>query len=833
MANMVNFGIDLGTTNSLIARFNKGVVEIFKNPIGQKETLPSVVGFRRGRILIGDNARTYAEKDPRNVVSRFKRRMGTTESFPIESIQQSKTPVDLSAEVLKELKTFVYSGEPVGAAVITVPASFDNMQSNATKEAGERAGFKQVVLLQEPIAASLAYANSKKGNDTIKGQWLVYDLGGGTFDVALVKTVEGELKIVDHEGDNFLGGTDFDADIVDHLVVPRLRDEGDFGELAHELKGASGRHAYLWQTLLHKAEAAKVLLSNRSSAEIEIEATDLSDAHIEAVVTITRSEFEALIKPHIDRTAEMIKTMLARNSLRPTDLKFVLLVGGSTFIPFVRQRIGELLGIPVSHDIDPITAVAVGAAYFAATKTRESGDKQPSLGTKGGPTVRLTYDRITRHNEALLAGRVEGTTTDLFYRVTRDDGGFDSGVKALTFRINEDLPLVPDEYNTFTFRILDSQHNALDLGIAPIEIAHGYAPSGQVVPHDISLVVDDPEFNRMKLEPLFLKNTILPGKTRKVVATNRTVIRGCEDDVIRIMVTEGPSEALPAATLRVGELTITGKQLMVDLFRGSDIELEVEMTESRDIRVSAHIPAIGQDFKQVFTPARREVNVDTLKHEIRSLNKSLEAELAEAEERENFAVAAALKPLRKEAQDLDDDSVVIDTEDSTDERYKLEDRKNKLARKIDGLTKGKLVDRRRAEYYDVKESCGQVVADNGNDREKRSFEQMISTEAAVVASGSPRKIEAAIDSLRQLRFQILRRTPVFLTEWFEWLASQRQRLNDQTQAKSLIEAGKLAVSQERFDSLEEINFALGALLPDDQRQEVQQRYDCYAGFGLR
>jgi molecular chaperone DnaK len=136
--------------------------------------------------------------------------MGTAESFKIKSINESKTPIELSAQVLKELKTFVNTGDTLDAVVITIPASFDTIQSNATKEAGIQAGFKQVVLLQEPIAASLAYANMKKEREMKEGQWLVYDLGGGTFDVALIKIKDGEMKVLDHEGDNFLGGADFD-----------------------------------------------------------------------------------------------------------------------------------------------------------------------------------------------------------------------------------------------------------------------------------------------------------------------------------------------------------------------------------------------------------------------------------------------------------------------------------------------------------------------------------------------------------------------------------------------------------------------------------------------
>ncbi|MBK7103112.1 MAG: Hsp70 family protein [Flavobacteriales bacterium] len=285
MSKTINFGIDLGTTNSLIAKFNKGTVEVYKNPVGFKETLPSVVAFRNDRILVGERGRAYLEKDPKSTVGQFKRKMGTTESFKIKSLDQSKTPIELSALVLKELKTFIHTGEIPEAVVITIPASFDMVQSNATKEAGHQAGFKQVVLLQEPIAASLAYANKTTGNELNNSQWIVYDLGGGTFDVALVRISEGELKVIDHEGDNFLGGADFDALIVERIVVPAIAKKGQFADLLDQLKSRSGRLNSKWYALLAAAEEAKMELSTKSSAEIDVELEDDDGETISMLLT--------------------------------------------------------------------------------------------------------------------------------------------------------------------------------------------------------------------------------------------------------------------------------------------------------------------------------------------------------------------------------------------------------------------------------------------------------------------------------------------------------------------------------------------------------------------
>lgn len=342
---MINYGIDLGTTNSAIAKFSKGEIEVFKNPLETgKETLPSVVYYKNNKIIVGTSARSYLPRDIDNVFGAFKRYMGTTESFKVKSTNQIKTPVELSAEVLKELKGFVHTGEIVEAAVITIPASFDVIQSNATKEAGLLAGFKQVILLQEPIAASLAFANKNKERDLENGQWLVYDLGGGTFDVALIKIKDGEMKVLDHEGDNFLGGADFDNLIVEKIVIPYLKKHYQFSDIENEMKSKSGRLNKAYIRFLLNAEETKKTLSARSSAEIEL--SDISDDKNEAIdisIDITRSEFEIIIKDCLDRTLDMIKKILVRNSLKPSDIQFILMVGGSTYIPYVRKRVEEIL----------------------------------------------------------------------------------------------------------------------------------------------------------------------------------------------------------------------------------------------------------------------------------------------------------------------------------------------------------------------------------------------------------------------------------------------------------------------------------------------------------
>ena len=827
MSNMISFGIDLGTTNSLVAKFNKGTVEVFKNPNGFKETLPSVVGFRNDRILVGEQARAYAEKDPKSVVSSFKRKMGTTESFKIKALGQSKTPIELSAFVLKELKTFIHTGEVPEAVVLTIPASFDMVQSNATTEAGYAAGFKQVVLLQEPIAASLAYANKEKGVDLKTSKWIVYDLGGGTFDVALVEILEGELKVVDHEGDNYLGGSDFDALIVERIIVPQLQEKGKFTDLLAQMKSESGKYNRLWTVLLHKAEEAKIELSNKQSAEIDLgmirNLEDEDGNSIDSILSITRSEFEAVIKDAIDGTAEMLRKILTRKGLRPQDLKFVLMVGGSTYTPFVRKRIEELLGIPVNTGIDPTNAIAIGAAYFADTKEINLGEKTAAKPMQPGAfRVRVSYNRASQEKEEMFSARVEGDITGKFYRITREDGGYDSSLKKLSARIVEDLPLQSDAYNLFTFKIYDGQNNLVPTDFDSIQIAQGkYGVAGQMLPEDLSLVLDDHTgISDTKLWRLFAKNSVLPAKAKKTVDVSKAISHGSNDE-IRIIVVEGPSENHFTANKPIGYLTISGKGLKRDLLRGTEIDLTFEVSESRLLKVQAYVNPSGPEFSDVFKPTFRDVPVKTLTEEVQMLNARLEQEKAEALANENFEVMEQLEKLRGPVDELQGEAMLLSLDDVTDDRYKLEDRKRKISQELDQLTAGKRLERLRKEYQTAKDEVTDIVNKSGNDHERRQLHEIVTQEHTLLSSTSPKKLEAATEQLHRISFQILRRTPDFLVGWFQHLVGRREMFNDQLQAKNLIEAGKKHIATEDYEKLAEINGRLHSLLPQQEKDSKE------------
>lgn len=817
MENRINFGIDLGTTNSAIAKFVKGNVEVFTDPKATgTSTLPSVVYYKPDNIIVGSRARTFLARDAKNVFSTFKRKMGTTESFKVESLNQSKTPVELSAEVLKELKMFIRTGEQIDAVVITVPASFEFPQIKATQEAGYLAGFRQVLTLQEPVAASLAYAYKKKENDLKSGQWLVYDLGGGTFDIALMKLQDGEIKVLDHEGNNFLGGIEFDDLIVEKLMIPFLNKKYRFNDLEYEsIKSKSNKNNSLYFKLLYLAEQAKMQLSALNSTEVElVNIVDDDKTEVDTVLIITRSEFEALIKDEVDKTIELIKKILVRKGLKSSDILFTLMVGGSTYIPYVRKRVEEILQIPNNCDIDPTTAIAIGAAYYAGSKDKNFTTEENRLNSHS-LKVRFAYQKNSLDDEEMLAIRIDGNVEGLYYQITREDKGFDSGKKKLTTRISEDLPLVKESYNLFKFIILDEQNNIVDTEIELIGIAHGTpvfldAP----ISHDFCIEVDNLEGIDDRTKPLliFQKGSIPPLKWKRPLPLSKSLIKGTEDKLI-IKILEGPHTSIVEALNIVAYLEITGKMIERDILKGTEIDIKVELSENNELKATAYLVMSNQEFNVPVAIKDRATIVGRLKDDVNSLTNKIEKEIKQAIEIEDYEMAKRLNELKPKIEELEITTNKIPDDDGSDKKFQVDDAKRKLAHQFHEITKHKQMSLLKAKYFEDKDWCKQIVDENGNDHDHKLFNDIVAREQVFLISITPIKITEAIDELIDLGSNILWRTPSFLEARFKRLIEKPQIFNDQEQAKVWIEAGHFAIQNKNYDKLREVNWGLISLTP--------------------
>ena len=342
-------GIDLGTTNSCVAVVEGGKPVVIPNAEGQRTT-PSVVAFTKvGERLVGEPAKRQAVTNAPRTVSSVKRLMGSETRVPIDG--KCYTPQELSALILQKLKADAeaYLGEPVTEAVITVPAYFNDAQRQATKDAGRIAGLDVRRIINEPTAAALAYGLDNGRTQTV----MVYDLGGGTFDVSLIRIGDGIVQVLSTCGDNFLGGDDFDERIVNWLA-DRCRAE-------HGVDLTNDRVAM--QRLREEAEKAKKELSSAKQTDINLPfLTMAADGALHLQTTLTRAKFEELCADLIERTALPVRNALSDARLSASDLDQVLLVGGSTRIPAVQAKVMRMIDLEPSKTLNPDECVALGAA---------------------------------------------------------------------------------------------------------------------------------------------------------------------------------------------------------------------------------------------------------------------------------------------------------------------------------------------------------------------------------------------------------------------------------------------------------------------------------------
>jgi molecular chaperone DnaK len=345
-------GIDLGTTNSEVAVVRHGQPQVME--VEGSRLLPSVVGLGDdGSLLVGQSARNQWALYPERTLRSIKRRMG--EDTKVAMGEQAYTPQEISALILGRLKRAAEEtlGEPVGKAVITVPAYFSDAQRQATRDAGELAGLEVVRIINEPTAAALAYEADHAGRHNI----LVYDLGGGTFDVSVVRIEEQVTEVLASHGNNHLGGDDFDAKIVAHLVEALKQDPG--------VDPSDDRVAM--SRITRAAEAAKVALSDAPYARVEEEYLLEKDGKpVHLSVELSRLDYEAMIEHYVAETLEAVHIAVDGAGLTVSDLDEVVLVGGATRTPVIQRRLEETLGLAPRSEVDPDLIVASGAAIQGA-----------------------------------------------------------------------------------------------------------------------------------------------------------------------------------------------------------------------------------------------------------------------------------------------------------------------------------------------------------------------------------------------------------------------------------------------------------------------------------
>lgn len=600
-------GIDLGTSNSAIAGLSDGRVRIFKTPEGT-DTMPSVIyRDRRGNHAVGVRAFNQLMVSPDNAVEGFKRLMGTDTPLRFASTSEAITPEQAATEVLRALvgNALMESGSTtITGAVVTIPAAFNQVQSEATLAAAREAGLERVALLQEPVAAALA---AMAGARDRSGVFLVYDFGGGTFDAALVHSVDGDVTVLAHEGANMLGGRDLDRGITDALVLPWLRQTFNLPEnLALDRK-----YTRLFRIARRSAEIAKITLSIReetsvSASDEEVRLDDLDGAPIYLDVPLTRKQLEERASEAVERSIACCRDMLAHEGFRHEDVARVVLIGGPTRMPFLSRRVQDGLGIEVedTNRVDPMTAVAAGAAIYCEGRNWSStgSTAKPMRRTENnGNAVAVAYEFEARTSASHAQLVIRQTGGPAGAEVLVDSLlGWSSGRRKLLEPVILNLPLSKEPgANRFRATVFGADGVPVADASREIVVDHLLATtSGVPATHTIAVKIRG-DNDQDVLNAIVNKGTVLPA-SGVVPSRLANTMRAGDPTTMRVELFQIDDEEVldPALNLSVGEFQVRASDLPqgVTLRRGDKVIVHWAMSEGQEITTEVEIPDVEQRF---------------------------------------------------------------------------------------------------------------------------------------------------------------------------------------------------------------------------------------------
>ena len=590
-------GIDLGTTNSAITSFDGKETRIWKSP-EQNDVTPSVIYInKRGGKVYGQSAYNNEPRDPNNTAKLFKRLMGTNTKIHFDYNNLEMTPEECSSEILKTL--FSYLPEDIRndkntATVITVPAAFNQMQKDATKQAAYNAGINKVALIQEPVAAIMSIAKLKK----INGLFVVYDFGGGTFDISIAERSGTSVNLLTNDGIAFCGGRDFDKMLFENIVISWLYNNFNLPEDFRTNK----KYAALLRMAIWATEKAKIELSAKDEASVrldenEINCTDEDGKEIYVDVSITRDEYNRLIFPKIDETIEKTREVIKNASLKPDDISYIVFVGGPTNYKPLRDRVSSELGIESSFDVNPMTVVSEGAAIYAESIdfSNEKGGQKANKGIIKASDYGLEfrYNARTSADKAKVA-IIYNSDNTLYFNFKNIETGWNSGKLEQKNHSIIELDLLSQGDNTFTVECTDEQGKKIKLENDKIIITKTLVNIGNIpAAHSVGVELEDPITHKPTLDYLITKDEILPKSGIVKYKTTKRISAG-SDDFISFKLWEGEIQEPIEYNRFIGDIKIDGHSFEYGIIPvGSVIECNYTFNDSGNIDIKISIPSVG------------------------------------------------------------------------------------------------------------------------------------------------------------------------------------------------------------------------------------------------
>ena len=803
-------GIDLGTTNSAICSFDGQNTKIWKSP-EQNDVTPSVIFIDpRGNKYVGKRAYDVAPRNPDHAAQLFKRLMGTNTPLKLKSTDITMSPEECSAEILRVL--FGYLPEeirdtPQVGSVVTVPAAFNQMQKDATLHAAELAGIGQVALMQEPVAAIMSIVRARNTD----GTFLVFDLGGGTLDIAIAEGISGRINLLTHGGIAMCGGRDFDRLIVDNIVKPWLLENFD---LPKDLTVDSS-YASLLRLVTWAAERAKIELSAReesviSLSEVETSVSDKSNNEIYVDLRLTRTVVDKLIEEKVHESIEAARATLSKAGLRPDDVERVVFVGGPTNYKPLRDMVAFELGIAGSAEVNPMTAVAEGAAVFAESidwdsQSRGRKKSRDSLATRGPVDLTFNFTSRTPDTKAKIfveiqSEPVEGTE----FQVDSLDTGWTSGRMPLTTGSSIEVTLSLNGPNSFKVFVFDGDGSSISLAEDKICITRTAASiDGIPASHSIGIEVREKLGGASTIEWLVRAGDQLPKKGTTTVKAGES-IKARSAGSLDFKLWEGESDE-PTDNRYIGHLKITGDDFDEGVIpAGADLQCDYLMRDSGNIEFEVSIASIGGTFgtgKNFYSPQEGKLDYSSESVRVREEGERTNNEIQEIEDSLNDPRLEKARSKLQVSLELDSDEADVEKVQEAMESV------HEVRKLVAQVRKENVRTIRQLKLDDIKQFFDEVVRDFARTSEATKFDNLVRTSQRSI-DNRDKDFDTYLAQMREMNAAVLFRQDSFIVAQFNHMVESPHQFTDRAKFDDLVEAGRKCLQSDNIDQLREIIFHL-------------------------
>ena len=809
---MKNFvGIDLGTTNSAICSYDGSDTRVWKSP-QQNDVTPSVIYIdRRGNKQIGFNAYNMAPQSPDNSAMLFKRLMGTSTPINLPAVNITMTPEECSAEILKVLFGYLpeeIRNDPDTGTVITVPAAFNQMQKDATMQAASMAGLGKVALMQEPVAAVMSVMRARNTD----GMFLIYDLGGGTLDIAIAESLGGRVNLLAHGGIAMCGGRDFDRVLVDNVVRPWLLENFDLPEdFSVNPSFKSLIRLATWAT-----ERAKIELSARedsviSLSETEARVRDLSDNEVYLDIPLQRDTYDKLIAERVSESIESARETLNKAGLSPHDLERIVFVGGPTNYKMLRDKVAFELGIPGSADVNPMTAVAEGASLFAesidwSSQNRSRKNTRGQISSGGGLELSFNYIARTPDVKAKIAVQLAGqAASGSEFQIASVDTGWTSGRMPLKHGATLDVSLTKTGENIFKVFVFDSVGGPIALEQDSIVITRTAATVDAIpASHSIAIAVLDKVGGPQVLEYLVKSGDSLPKKGGKTFKAAESLKAGSTGS-LNFALWEGEIEDPITDNRPVGVLKISGSDFDDGVIpAGADLACEYQILDSGNIIIEVSVPCIGGTFhsgKNFYS--RQEGQLDYTAAATMVVEEG-ERTLNRIDEINDVVDNPKLDQARKKLESaVSLDPEEAETETSQEAMEKVLEARRLLAQ----VRKEHLKEIRQIDLDYVASFFDEHIRQHARPSEASGFDNLAKTAQRSI-DRNDKDFEHHLDELKGKNFEILWRQDWFVIERFKWMVSSPHLFADKHRFEELSQIGTQLM---RSDDIEKLRAVVAQL----------------------